>query len=294
MKKFFFLTAFIPFWFLSSCEQSRVIEPEKPEEEIDISACLTPVSSDALEIMTWNVKQFPIDNQRTVKVLVQIIEEQLPDIIAFQEITTVMSFNQLTDSLEGYDGQMYFSGDVNLGYIYKNSEITVDSKLRAIIEDDFFAFPREPVLLSVTHKSGIKVNLINIHLKCCDGEDNFNRRKDASEQLKEYVDTNLADEKVIILGDYNDEIFGVPDLENPFINFISDGTNYLFADMLLAESDIDNWSYPSWPSHIDHILITNELFDLVDETLILAFDDCFEKYFEIISDHRPLMIKISN
>jgi exonuclease III len=63
--------------------------------------------------------------------------------------------------------------------------------------------------------------------------------------------------------------------------------------MLLAESDRDSWSYPGWPSHIDHILVTNELFDLVDITLTIAFDGCFEDYFEIISDHRPVMIKLS-
>ncbi len=294
MKKSVLLSIFILFWLLTSCEKSRDIDVEEPKEEIDISACITAVSSDAFEIMTWNVKQFPINDDRTIKVIAQIIEEQSPDMIALQEISTLESFNELTASLGAYDGQMYFTGDINLGYIYKNSEVTPDSNLKVILEDDFFAFPRAPVLLSVTHISGINVHLINIHLKCCDGVDNFNRRKEASNQLKEYVDNNLADEKVIILGDYNDEIYGIPDDENPFNNFINDQANYLFADMLLAESDRNDWSYPGWPSHIDHILITNELFDLVDETLTLAFDDCFADYFAIISDHRPVMVKLSN
>ena len=45
-----------------------------------------------------------------------------------------------------------------------------------------------------------------------------------------------------------------------FKNFIDDDTNYLFADMLIAQGNSMNWSYPTWPSHLDHILITNELF----------------------------------
>ena len=31
--------------------------------------------------------------------------------------------------------------------------------------------------------------------------------------------------------------------------------------MDIAYSSSSNWSYPSWPSHLDHILLTNELFD---------------------------------
>jgi endonuclease/exonuclease/phosphatase family metal-dependent hydrolase len=217
MKKFFLLTALILFGLLSACDNSREIEAEDPKEEIDISACVTTVSSDAFEIMTWNVKQFPIDDDRTVEVLAQMIQEQSPDIIALQEISSLVSFNELIESLSTYEGQMYFAGDINLGYIYKNSEVSTDSNLQVILEDDFFAFPRAPVLLSVTHNSGIYVHLINIHLKCCEGVDNFNRRKEASDQLKEYVDSNLANDKVIILGDYNDEFIVYPMMKIPSI-----------------------------------------------------------------------------
>jgi len=136
------------------------------------------------------------------------------------------------------------------------------------------------------------VDLITLHLKCCDGVANFQRRKEASTQLKLYIDENLADKEVIVLGDFNDEIFGIPESENPFLNFINDPGHYAFADMGLPQSGKANWSYPSWPSHIDHFILTNELFDLIQETLTLTFDNCIENYDDDISDHRPVMIKL--
>jgi len=41
--------------------------------------------------------------------------------------------------------------------------------------------------------------------------------------------------------------------------FIND-PNYTFADLHIAEGPIENWSFPT-AFHLDHILITNELFD---------------------------------
>ena len=40
-----------------------------------------------------------------------------------------------------------------------------------------------------------------------------------------------------------------------------DSTNYYFADLYISNSSSANWSYPNWPSDIDHILVTNELFN---------------------------------
>ena len=42
--------------------------------------------------------------------------------------------------------------------------------------------------------------------------------------------------------------------------FINDSSAYYFADSDIASGPSSNWSFPNWPSHLDHILITNELF----------------------------------
>ena len=68
------------------------------------------------------------------------------------------------------------------------------------------------------------------------------------------MDSLLHDKKVILLGDLNDILTDSPQ-NNIFNSFINDTTNYLFVDMDIAINSSSNWSYPSWPSHLDHILI---------------------------------------
>jgi hypothetical protein len=69
--------------------------------------------------------------------------------------------------------------------------------------------------------------------------------------------------------------------------------------MNIAEGLSFNWSYPSWPSHLDHILITNELFDefssssAVIETIKIEnfLQGGFNYYDSNMSDHRPVGLK---
>lgn len=295
MHKYLLSILIILLFLISNCGNNNNSEdPIDPEEEEGLTECLTAESADVLEVMTWNVKNFPMSGQATKESLTIIINEQKPDIIAFQEIVDIAEFTALDDTLSDYKSQIYVEGSLNHGYFYKTSEITIDENIQPILEGDSYAFPRSPAMITVSHKNGISATLINIHLKCCDGVGNYNRRKDASNQLKEYIDTNLPDENVILLGDFNDDIYGIPDVENPFLNFIDDTDNYLFADMPLAMSDRSDWSYPSWPSHIDHILISNELFDELSGAVTLSFDNCLDDYFSTVSDHRPVLIKLDN
>ena len=55
-----------------------------------------------IEIMTWNVKQFPLSNN-TIPYINEIILDILPDIIAFQEINNASSFNSLANSMPAYE-----------------------------------------------------------------------------------------------------------------------------------------------------------------------------------------------
>ena len=111
---------------------------------------------------------------------------------------------------------------------------------------------------------------------------------------------NLSEKNVIILGDLNDELTD-QEQDNVFMNFISQTCEYLFVDMIIAEDNTSSqWSYPSWPSHIDHILITNELFDEYEKEPSLVqtihlqeyFDGGWIDYEKYISDHRPVGLRL--
>jgi endonuclease/exonuclease/phosphatase family metal-dependent hydrolase len=257
-----------------------------------IDECLITTNESHLEILTWNVQEFPLDGEETITEVTNIIKLLNPDLIAFQEITSSTSLTTLVSNLPGWKSEISLSSGLNLAFIYKSSEITLEGDHTEILTGDPYAFPRPPVQIKISHTNGLEIVIINIHLKCCGGQENILRRKDASEQLKRYIDINYSDKEVILLGDYNNEIFNTAGDENVFYNFIEDEQNYLFADMEIALGEAAEWSYPSWPSHIDHIMITNELFDNVVQTQTLKLDACNSQYLYDVSDHRPIIMQL--
>ena len=62
---------------------------------------------------------------------------------------------------------------------------------------------------------------------------------------------------------------------------LDDFENYLFTDMDIAQGNSNGWSYPSWPSHLDHILITNELFDNNPYVEVIRIDEDTTKTIEV-------------
>lgn len=250
--------------------------------------CRPGASTETLDIVTWNIENFPNAGSTTISKVAEIIRTVNADIYAIQEITSISDFNSLVNSVNGYDG---FAVDVNysleLGFIYKTSEISEISDASLLFSGQTSPFPREPVEIEVTHTNGITTKLINIHLKCCDGSQD--RRKDASEKLEAYIDANYPNDEVIVLGDWNEDFING---YSSFSNFVNN-SNYLFADYPINESASSNFSYPSWPSHLDHILLTDELCDNLAACYTLKLDNCISGYPSSVSDHRPVMVSLS-
>jgi endonuclease/exonuclease/phosphatase family metal-dependent hydrolase len=246
-----------------------------------------------LNVATWNIENFPLSSSTTPGKVREILESLDADIVAVQEIGSISQFNSLVSTIQGWETDIAVTGgsDQNIGYVYKSDVFTsIQSNVTKLFDDDFFAFPREAVLTSATHVSGLEVTFINIHLKCCgnNNSEEFDRRESASEALEDYIEENLDDEAVIVLGDFNDDITGI----TPFQNFI-DNPDFRFADQGIAEGSQSNWSYPSFPSHIDHILISDELFDELGVVLTLRPESCVSSYASTVSDHRPVVASFS-
>jgi len=269
--------------------------PTTPDDSYE--ACVPTVSAQTLEVVTWNIENYPMTSTAEERVL-DIIGEMDPDVIAIQELTSQSEFSDLLSALSGWSGSIVqFNGsNLMLGYLFKNSEVTIITQPENMFNDmedendnAFTAF-RRPLLTKIRHSNGMEVSLINVHLKCCDGSED--RRRLASEKIKGYIDTSLAAENVIVLGDFNDEIVDASD--NVFQNFIDDAANFRFATIDIASGGEANWSFPSWPSHIDQILLTTELFEMVQTTETLRLDQCSDSYLNTVSDHRPVLIRLVN
>ena len=262
-------------------------------------------SSQSLDVMTWNVENYPKHTQ-TNSYLIDIINQINIDIISFQEIENQNAFNNLINQLDGnWVGYRADPGSNwgELSYAINLDEIVINNIYNILSEDAYFFAYREPYVVEFTHQ-GIDYIIINNHFKCCGDEyldlnntsDEEYRRLIASQLLEEYIDENLGSERVIVLGDLNDSLTDNQS-NNVFWGFLN-SDNFLFADYDIADGPSSNWSYPTWPSHIDHVIITDELFSDFENSDVLTFkvDDYlsggWNSYENYISDHRPVFMKM--
>jgi endonuclease/exonuclease/phosphatase family metal-dependent hydrolase len=259
-------------------------------------------------VLTWNIEWLPKNGQTTIDYLVEIIEALDVDLLAIQEVDEISAFDQLVEGLDAYEGYLESSYFAGLAYIYKTGTLQINDIYEIYTSSQFWSpFPRSPMVMDLDFM-GERIIIINNHLKCCgngildisDQDDEETRRSIASNLLKEYVDSYFPSENTIVLGDLND-ILSDDAQNNVFQEILDDDENYLFADYEIAFGNESDWSYPSWPSHIDHMLITNELFDdlartgSVIETIKVEeyLTGGWPEYDANVSDHRPLALKLA-
>ncbi len=302
MKKVLFITIFLVVVNFLLCND--IVENE-PGIELD---SLQFGEEQTLEIVSWNIQNFP-KHHFTVQLCAEVINTVSPDILGLQEIESDSGFVELLiqlnelDEVNNWDGYRAVSDEweLNLAFIYKTNVVEVENIFEIFQEENYdYAFPRRPLILESTYR-GEKIIVINNHLKAMPGKENELRRKEAVKEILKYIKENYDTENVIVLGDMNDEITDVGE-SNVFQEILSDSVDFRFADQEVAADSTADWSYPYWKyrGHIDHIFISNELFDEFEQD-----DSCFrtiviDRYMEggenmrykTISDHRPVGIKL--
>lgn len=287
--------------FIFSCGTDNVVKTDFEVSEFN---------ENVVKAVTWNLKEFPFKGDNTINELQYLIPQLNADIIAVQEITNTIKFNQLDAYLNDYSGiyteeYIYDESDEDmyynpiLGYLYNHDRIVVNSSYE-IFKNDSRLFPREPFVVDVTWRN-VNFVLINIHLKAggdnvIDGSNSWDqeiRRRDALNALYSYIVNNLNDKNVLLLGDYNDQ-FHEPLETNVFTAFLS-SDNFAFADYEMSLNTAD-FSYPNWPSHLDHIIINHNLFETFAKPLskcyTIKYDKMINDYFSNVSDHRPVIIEL--
>lgn len=258
------------------------------------------------EVITWNIERFPKNGQTTIDSVGKIMSALNVDLWALQEIDDSNKLKQAIARLPDYKtafGTGYFAG---LAYVY-NSKTLENVKISSLFTERQYwnPLPRAPLVLSFTYKdSSIKV--INNHYKCCGNgtwdksnpNDQESRRYKGHRLIMDYVDSLWKDERVMVVGDLND-ILTDGRSNNIFQKELDDTSNYRFVDLSVAKDASKNWSYPTWPSHLDHILINQALIEQfkqsttevsciqVDQNLPNKWSD----YDRMISDHRPVGFK---
>lgn len=264
-------------------------------------------SDSTFDIVTWNIENFPKNGVVTIDSVAEIITSLSADIIACQEIDDTTFFNNMIHGLTDYSAIYDPNNFEGLAYIYNTNTVQFVNDYTLFTNGNFWRpFPRAPYFLEAIYE-GETYTFINNHFKCCgdglldtsDFFDEEDRRLEASTLLESHISTFLPGAKVILLGDLNDILTDLPP-NNAFQPFYDAPNDYQFVNQQIAEGPSANWSFPSWPSHLDHILISNELFTdfnhpatsvstiRIDDYLPNGFSD----YDNDITDHRPVGLKL--
>ena len=266
-------------------------------------------TASTFDVATWNIEWFgssslgPSDDELQLRNVVRVIEESGIDLWAVQEIDDEDQFWAAVAALgEGWDGTLSDGSNFKLGYIFNTDVVDLRGKSTLLTQfSDEFA-GRPPLLIEVDamlpHDT-LRVTLITLHMKAMGGADDYERRDDAAFQLKNRLDFFYADEPVIILGDFNDELHESisGSRPSPYEEFIADSDHYAFLTLPLDAENVPTWCSSSscgFGSTLDHILITDELFDLHVDGSANRFEelvDEIDRYTSTTSDHLPVFAR---
>jgi len=184
--------------FISSCgENQKLTPPIGDDTELLFGTDTT------LDIVTWNLKLFPLD-VNTVSLLSEIIPQIKADVIAFQEIMDYTQFQALAERIPYYQAWIYnATSSYRLAYLYDTRTVTVNDEY-TIFNGQSNPFPRPPYVLDITFANQ-DYFIINNHFKALgdnyidtsDPWDEEMRRLDASTKLDQYIRENLNEERVV-------------------------------------------------------------------------------------------------
>ncbi|MFB9864049.1 choice-of-anchor J domain-containing protein [Rufibacter immobilis] len=166
------------------------------------------------------------------------------------------------------------------------------------ISDDFWSSGRLPYMgtFDVT-LNGItkRIRVIDIHAKSGSATADYNRRIEDLAVLKDSIDTYYGAHNVILLGDFNDNVFGSikEGAESSYNSFVADVADYKTLTYSLAQNG--GFSFPSSKSFLDHIIISNELTDeYLDNSITIEDPSSYvPSYASTTSDHLPVYARFA-
>ncbi|NGP88166.1 hypothetical protein G3569_07355 [Aliifodinibius halophilus] len=303
--------------FLNACGTEYEPPPQDDEDPKDQIESNEPVTADGtLETVTWNIKWYgdgdggngPADELQQTKNILRVTDSLKADLYAFQEVYSQQAINDIAKKMKGYQG---FVGDhidwiQKTGFVYNTNaidSISTDAITQGQSEHAWAG--RLPLYFQFSYKNSDKeFYAIVIHAKANIGdnaeeyEEAYNRRKQAAQDLYDYLQNEKPDANIILLGDYNDDVdqsifyYAKGDTaETPYKPFVSNNT---FRVITKSLTEAGKSSTVGYSDMIDHISMSNELYNFyIDQsTKVFQFDDAFiTNYGSSTSDHYPVWAK---
>lgn len=292
----------------ASCGTSGYEFPDD-EEPKDITRS-APVPADGiLETVTWNIEWFgdgsggngPNDEFRQAQYIAQVMDSLQADLYAFQEVYSQQALNNITRRLTNYNGFVanHIDWIQKMAFVYNTN--TIDSLTAGPITNgqDKFAWAngRFPLYFHFNYSYQNRDEpfyAIVIHAKAFDDQQSYERRKKAAQDLYDYLMKQKPNANVIFLGDYNDDVDVsiYNEAQSPYYPFVADSEN--FRVLTAALSQTGKASTTGYDDMIDHITVSNELFDsyIGGSAAVYTSPETFiPNYEHTTSDHYPVWTK---
>jgi PKD repeat protein len=301
---------------MSACDPARIptVVPGvgSSAQNVVVPAKGTPTTLDFGE---WNVEWFgdPANGPTNEALQQSNVRDAIAgadmDIWALEEVVDSAAFRSMKNQLTGYagfvanepivvNGPQFYSDFSNteqkVAILYKSSLATLLGAKVILTGNDFDFAGRPPmeVKLHVTLNGSTEdIVVIVLHMKCCSDDDSWQRRVNASNALKSYLDATYPTQKVFVIGDWNDDVDTSidPGHASPYQNFVTDAARYTFETKTL--SDLGIASTTGFPDMIDHHLVTNEghATYVAGSAEVYRLDQYIANYSTTTSDHYPVL-----
>ncbi|MBG6133098.1 exonuclease III [Aquimarina sp. EL_43] len=271
------------------------------------------------------VGQNPMSDEIQRDSTATVLKKLKADVYAVEEIADDVLFEELVNLLPGYEYILSDavsrpgSGGVSqkVGFIYNTETVSVvetramftsihplynGGDASALVDypsetDRFYASGRLPFLMTADVTiNGVteRIDLIALHARAnsSNGPQNrYDMRKYDVEVLKDSLDANFVNNKVILLGDYNDDVdetvADIPSTISSFQEYVDDTANYTIVSSALSEAGLRSFVFRE--NMIDHIMVTNELNEAYIENSVTVHYDVYDNdYAFTTSDHLPV------
>lgn len=262
-------------------------------------------SSKQIDLLTWNLCWYGDDENGPSNHALQrasigeVVRNTRMDVFFFQEITDTADFTSLLKE-SGNFRHVYaqYWQDQKIGWAWDASVWTYlsDSVLFQQSPADF-ANGRLPLMVTLISKnSEDTLLLVGIHLKAHTGSNSqklaaYKNRQASINHLKNWQN-NHADRKVIIAGDWNDDIDKsiYNDSVSSILGLYDEGT-FLMEKQSLAGAG--SWYYGN--AMIDHVWVNDKMNaqNLPPSSQMLPLDWYFSDYPNTVSDHFPVYVAFS-
>jgi len=254
------------------------------------------------DVVTWNIEWFgasdrgPTDLELQMQNVISVIETIDADLYAVQEIASSEQFYRLVNHLEDYHGFLSsYPQRQQTGYLFNTAVVDSISAGHLTTNQNSYdwASGRFPLYFefdATIQEETRRMRSYNIHAKAFGDEESYNRRKNAATSLKEYFDVYRQDEKIIFLGDFNDQLnFSTFNQEvSPYQVFL-DNERYFAVTKPLEDRGFASYLVGQFRSMIDHIIINEHLVEKhIDGAQRVENPHYVASYLSTTSDHAPV------